>query len=104
MRLFFTNKNAHLRNVLGLDSSTGRATDRYPEGASSNAARVNIFQLTSTLKDYHEKFLFMCISVDDSEIKFSFSATFKNESLVEILKGLLPGDKPDAIQLSAAKW
>ena len=34
-----------------------RVTDRYPEGASSNPARINIFQLTSALSDY-EKFLF----------------------------------------------
>ncbi|XP_028409073.1 armadillo repeat-containing protein 8-like [Dendronephthya gigantea] len=31
------------------------------------------------------------------------TATFKNESLIEVLKRLLPGDKPDAIRLSAAK-
>ena len=34
------------------------AADRYPEGASSNPARVNIFQLTSAVSDYHEKFLY----------------------------------------------
>ena len=28
----------------------------YPEGASSNPTRVNIFQLTSALSDYYEKF------------------------------------------------
>ena len=39
----------------GLDSSTGSAVNRYPEGASSNPARVNIFQLTSAVSDYHEK-------------------------------------------------
>ena len=69
----------------GLDSSTGRATDRYPEGTSSNLARVNIFQLTSAVSDYHEKFLFMYISEDDSEIKtnlpclaaFNLSPPFK---------------------------
>ena len=32
--------------------------DRYPEGASSNPARVNVFQLTSAVLDYHEKCLF----------------------------------------------
>ena len=31
---------------LGLDSSTGRVVDQYPEGASSNPTEVNIFQLT----------------------------------------------------------
>ena len=41
--------------------------DRYSEGASSNPTRVNIFQLTSAVSDYHEKFLFMYISEDDSE-------------------------------------
>ena len=41
----------------GLDSSTGRAADRYPEGASSNPARINNFQLTSVVSDYREKFL-----------------------------------------------
>ena len=46
-------------NPCGLDSSTGRAADRYPEGASSNPAQVNFFQLTSALSDYHEKFLFI---------------------------------------------
>ena len=33
------------------DNLTGRAVDRYPEGASSNSARVNIFQLTSAVSD-----------------------------------------------------
>ena len=28
---------------------------RYPEGASSNPTRVNIFQLTSAVLDYHER-------------------------------------------------
>ena len=38
------------------------------EGASSNPARVNTFELTSAVSDYHEKnFLFMYISEDDSE-------------------------------------
>ena len=46
-------------NPCGLDSPTGRAADRYPEGASSNPVRVNIFQLPSTVPDYHENFLFM---------------------------------------------
>ena len=32
------------------------------------------------------------------------AATFRNESLVEVLKQLLPGDKPNTIRLSAAKW
>ena len=44
-------------NPCGLDSSTGRAADRYPEGASSNPAVVNIFQLTSAVLDHHEKTL-----------------------------------------------
>ena len=39
----------------GLDSSTSRTADRYPEGASSNTARVNIFQSTSAVSGYHEK-------------------------------------------------
>ena len=56
-------------NPCGLDSSTGRAADRYPEGASSNPTRINIFQLTSAVSDFHEKFLFVYISEDDSEIK-----------------------------------
>ena len=52
----------------GLDSSTDRAADRYPESASSNPPRVNIFRLTSSVSDCHEKFLFTYISEDDSEI------------------------------------
>ena len=44
-------------NPCELDNSTGRAVDRYPEGASPSSARVNIFQLTSALSDYHETFL-----------------------------------------------
>ena len=52
-----------------LDSSTGRAPDRYPKGASSIPTGVNIFQLASTVSDYPEKFLFVYISEDDSEIK-----------------------------------
>ena len=32
-------------NPCGLDSSTGRAADRYSEGASSNPAQVNIFRV-----------------------------------------------------------
>ena len=37
-----------------------RDTERceIPKGASSNPARVNIFQLTPAVSDYHEKFLF----------------------------------------------
>ena len=54
-------------NPCGLDSSRDRAADRYPEGASSNPARVNIFKLTSAVSDYHQKFLFTYISKDDSE-------------------------------------
>ena len=42
----------------GLDNSTGRAANWCPEGASSNPVRVNIFQLTSAVSDYREKFLF----------------------------------------------
>ena len=42
-----------------LDGSTGRAVDRYPKGANSNPARVNGFQLTSAVSDYHVKLLFM---------------------------------------------
>ena len=41
-------------NPCGLDSSTGRAADRYPEDASSNPARVNIFQQTSAVSDGFE--------------------------------------------------
>ena len=55
----------------GLDSSTGRAADRYPKRASSNPSRVNIFQLTLAVSDYHEKFLFMYISENDSEKKIT---------------------------------
>ena len=43
--------------------------DRYPEGASSNLAQVNVFQCISAVSDYHEKFLFMYIYDDDSEMK-----------------------------------
>ena len=53
----------------GIDNSTGPVAGWYPEGASSNPASVNTFQLTSVVSDYHEKFLFMYISEDDSEIK-----------------------------------
>ena len=49
----------------------GRAADWYPESASSNPARVNIWQLTSAVLDYHEKFLFVYIYEDDSEIELS---------------------------------
>ena len=40
-----------------------------PEGASSNPTGVNIFQLTSAVLDYLKKFLFTCISEDDSEME-----------------------------------
>ena len=43
-------------NPCGLDNSTGRAAGRYSEDASSNPARVNIFQLTSAVSDFYEKF------------------------------------------------
>ena len=46
-------------NPCGLDSSTSRAADRNPEGASSNPAWVNNFQLASAVSDYHEEFLFI---------------------------------------------
>ena len=59
----------------GLDSSTGRAADRYPEGVSSNPARVNIFRLTLAVSDYQDKFLFMYISEDDSETRKLTTAT-----------------------------
>ena len=52
----------------GLDSSTGGTVVWYPEVASSNPARVKIFQLTSAMSDCNEKFLFLYISEDDSEI------------------------------------
>ena len=65
----------------GLDSSTGRAMDRYPECASSNPARVNIFQLISAASDYHGKFFFMYISEDDSE---TYSIYFSSFDLVRI--------------------
>ena len=58
-----------------MDSSTGRAADRYLEAASSYPARVNIFQLISAVSDYHEKFLFMYIYEDDSEIDFYYSSS-----------------------------
>ena len=54
---------------LGLNSSTGRETDLYPERASLNPIRVNTFQLTLAVSDYHEKFLFTYISEDDSKLK-----------------------------------
>ena len=57
-------------NPCGLDRPTGRAADRYPKGASSKLARVNIFQLISVVSDYHEKFLFIYISEGDSEINW----------------------------------
>ena len=60
------------RNVTGLETfhdNLTLPTDRYPESASSNPARVNIFQFTSAVSDYHEKFLFMYISEDDYEIE-----------------------------------
>ena len=38
--------------------------DRYPEGASSKIARVNIFQLTSIVSDYKEK-LFGRVKLDN---------------------------------------
>ena len=44
-------------NPCGLDSSTGRVADRYPEGASSNSDGINIFQMTSAVSDYHEKLI-----------------------------------------------
>ena len=46
--------------------------------ASSNPARVNIFQSISAASDYHEKFLFIYISEDDSEIdqKYYFISCF----------------------------
>ena len=40
---------------------------RYLESASSNPARVKVFQLTSAVSDYHEKILVIYISADDSE-------------------------------------
>ena len=43
-------------NPCRLDSSTGQVADRYPEGANSNPTLVNIFQLTSTVSEYHEKY------------------------------------------------
>ena len=55
-RTFLSNLSAR-----ELDSSTGRAADRYSEGTSSNPTRANIFQLTSAVSDYHEK-----ISVHES--------------------------------------
>ena len=44
-----------LSNPTGLDSSTGRAADRYPESTNSSLGRVNVFQLTSAVSDYHDK-------------------------------------------------
>ena len=49
--------NKHASNSCGLDSSTGRVADRYPENASSNPARVSIFQLTLAVSDYNEKLI-----------------------------------------------
>ena len=45
----------------GLDGSTCSAADGYPESESSNPARVNVFQLTSEVSDYHEKFLLITV-------------------------------------------
>ena len=50
-------------NPYRLDSSTGRAVDRCPEGASSNPTRVNIFHLTSAVSDYHKKFPYIKLSL-----------------------------------------
>ena len=61
IEFFFFHDNLTLKNLelasnpCGLDSSAGRAADRYPEGASSNCTRVNILQLTSVVSDYYEK-------------------------------------------------
>ena len=63
-------------NPCGLDNSTGRAADRYPDDASSNPARVNIFQLTSVVSDYGEKFLFLFIS---HFLLIFFQTPFKHE-------------------------
>ena len=43
--------------------------EQYPKNVSSNPAQVNIFQLTLAVSDYHEKFFFMYISDNDSEIE-----------------------------------
>ena len=37
-----------------LDSSTGTLVDQYPEDASANPTQVNIFQLISTVSEYHQ--------------------------------------------------
>ena len=57
----------------------------YLDSISGNGKNVrrktfaNIFQLTSTVSDYHEKFLFMYISEDDSEmIHHSMASSFRN--------------------------
>ena len=36
---------------------------RYSEGASSNPAGVNVFQLTLAVSHYHEKFMFMYVQL-----------------------------------------
>ena len=65
-------------NSCGLDSSTGRAADRYPEGVSSNPAGVNIFQLTSAMSDYHEKiFLIQSCVHQNKDVSWGFN---KNDS------------------------
>ena len=57
----------------------GRAADLYPEGASSNPVRVNIFQSISAVPDYHEKFLFI------SDLFQSHFKTVKRSSAVKCL-------------------
>ena len=44
---------------------------------SSNPTQVNIFQLTSAGSDYHENFLFMYVSEDDSERALRFQSYYR---------------------------
>ena len=67
-----------------LSNLSGR---EYPEGASSNPARANIFQLTSTVSDYHEK-----ISVRSMTWKYAFKTHHRNLS---VLLSIFPQKKKE---------
>ena len=51
---------------------------------NSNPVRVNIFQLTSAVSDYHENVLFMYISEDDSEIELKHCTSSHGYSYISI--------------------
>ena len=58
-----------MSNLSAQDSSAGEAAEQYHKSVSSNPTQVYILQLTLAVSDYHENFLFLYISEDDSEIK-----------------------------------